>query len=157
MSWSATAFGQMCPRLKGSSASPRMSVMREPSTLIANPHIASQRGHVRYAVRAEPGVGDMPAILSRKGCRGQCDASRTTSSLHAACWCWMLVLRAGSVCSTSMQHQHAACSPTEHPLVQSVLRPPAYPCTSSAKSAPHVRHLQSEEIGCRTPTHPTTG
>ena len=51
-SLSATALGQMWPRLKGSSSSPRMSTMRlAASASMAMPHIASHRLQVRKWVR----------------------------------------------------------------------------------------------------------
>src|SRR3954470_13356308 len=48
-----TPFGQMKPWLKTSSASPRMRDT-PPLTVISSPHVASQRGQVRIAVRGSP-------------------------------------------------------------------------------------------------------
>ena len=49
-SWSCLipyAFGQMKPRLKTSSASPRTDTTSRPSVSISRPHVASQNGQVR--------------------------------------------------------------------------------------------------------------
>ena len=51
-SWRATAFGQMCPALKGSSLSPAIRVIwPASSTSMAMPHMASQRWQARKCVR----------------------------------------------------------------------------------------------------------
>ena len=50
MGLSATPFGQRKPWEKTSSSSPRTCSTRSPSRVISRPHVASQKGHVRYAV-----------------------------------------------------------------------------------------------------------
>ncbi len=62
MSWSATAFGQMCPRLKGSSWSPRIETMPPSRTSIAMPQMASQRLQARKWVSVVGVVTRLPMV-----------------------------------------------------------------------------------------------
>src|SRR4051794_38227402 len=66
-SWSSlsdTPFGHRNPRLNTSSSSPRTFWM-PPLTVTSSPHVASQNGHVRYALRVSPMGGSLRPLPDR--------------------------------------------------------------------------------------------
>ena len=105
MSWSATALGQMCPRLKGSARSPRMDTISSlGTTSIARPQMASHRlqasvsGSVVMSLasslyrselysRRRRGYGDGRAARPRPGGRiHELVTTRMLTSADAADW-----------------------------------------------------------------------
>ena len=66
-SLSATALGQTCPRLNGSSASPRMLVTSVPCVSITSPHIASQSGQACTCRVVGPAAGTNSCVAAGVG------------------------------------------------------------------------------------------
>ena len=69
-SLSASALGQIWPRLKGSASSPRIDTISLPRWRISTPHIASHRWQVRWCIARVSDIGRLftiPLLTSRAG------------------------------------------------------------------------------------------